>query len=201
MRAVDAANADVVFSASYPPDAVGMVRAANEIGLKAKMFGGGLVGLQYASIKQQLGPQLNGIINYDFWEPAKTLEFPRRRGIPEEIPGQGGQRRRRSARLLPAAFRLCQFAGAAGGGRGRRRASTRTSSPTGCAKTRSRQSSAIIEFGSNGEWKEARVLQVQFHDVKGSDLDQWKTDEKQTILWPDKYATGKAVYPYSEAKK
>src|SRR5207237_1172745 len=31
VRAVDAANADVVFSASYPPDAVGIVRAANEI--------------------------------------------------------------------------------------------------------------------------------------------------------------------------
>ena len=76
VRAIDAANADVVFSASYPPDAVGMTRAANEIGLKAKMFGGGLVGLQYASIKQQLGSQLNGIIVYDFWEPAPTLKFP-----------------------------------------------------------------------------------------------------------------------------
>src|SRR5207248_10989518 len=75
VRAVDAANADVVFSASYPPDAVGMVRAANEIGLKAKIFGGGLVGLQYASIKQQLGPQLNGILVYHFWEPAPTLQF------------------------------------------------------------------------------------------------------------------------------
>ena len=58
-----------------------------------------------------------------------------------------------------------------------------------------------IEYGSNGEWKEPRVLQVQFHDVKGSDLDQWKTDARQTILWPDKYATGKIRYPYTEAKK
>jgi branched-chain amino acid transport system substrate-binding protein len=65
VRAIDAANADVVLSLSYPPDAVGMVRAASEIGIKAKMFGGGLVGLQYATIKQQLGSQLNGIINYD----------------------------------------------------------------------------------------------------------------------------------------
>ena len=45
------------------------------------------------------------------------------------------------------------------------------------------------------------MLQVQFHDVKGTDLDQWKSDEKQTIVWPAKYATGKVVYPYSEAKK
>ena len=28
VRAIDATNPDVVFSASYPPDAVGMVRAA-----------------------------------------------------------------------------------------------------------------------------------------------------------------------------
>ena len=76
VRAIQAANPDIVLSLSYPPDAVGMVRAANEIGLEVKMFGGGLVGLQYATIKQQLGDQLNGIVNYDFWEPAQTLQFP-----------------------------------------------------------------------------------------------------------------------------
>ena len=58
-----------------------------------------------------------------------------------------------------------------------------------------------IKYGPNGEWEEPRVLQVQFHDVKGSDLEQWKTDAKQTILWPDEYATGKINYPYTEAKK
>src|SRR6266478_2736528 len=74
VRSIDATNPDLVLSLSYPPDAVGMVRAANEVGLKAKMFGGGLVGLQFTSIKTQLGPQLNGIVNYDFWEPAPTLK-------------------------------------------------------------------------------------------------------------------------------
>jgi len=58
-----------------------------------------------------------------------------------------------------------------------------------------------IKYGANGEWVEGRVLTLQFHDVKGSDLDQWKSDEKQTILWPAQYATGKAIYPYSEARK
>ena len=56
-------------------------------------------------------PQLNGIINYDFWEPAKTLDFPGVDRIPEEIPGARRGRRGRSARLLPAAFRLRQYAG------------------------------------------------------------------------------------------
>ncbi len=45
MRAVQAANPDIVFVAAYPPDSVGIVRAANEIGLTPKMFGGAFIGL------------------------------------------------------------------------------------------------------------------------------------------------------------
>jgi hypothetical protein len=73
---VQATNPDAVFVASYPVDSVGMVRAASEVGLNVKLFGGGMVGLQTTSVKQQLGPLLNGIVNYDFWIPAKTLQFP-----------------------------------------------------------------------------------------------------------------------------
>ena len=36
MRAVQAANADIVYVGAYPPDNVGIVRAANEIGLNAE---------------------------------------------------------------------------------------------------------------------------------------------------------------------
>ena len=76
VRAVQAANPDAIFVASYPLDSVGIVRAASETGLKTKLFGGGMVGLQTTSVKQQLGPLLNGIVNYDFWVPAKTTQFP-----------------------------------------------------------------------------------------------------------------------------
>jgi branched-chain amino acid transport system substrate-binding protein len=44
VRAIQATNPDMVFVASYPPDTVGMSRAANEVGLNTKMFGGGMVG-------------------------------------------------------------------------------------------------------------------------------------------------------------
>src|SRR3984885_13732818 len=63
MRAVQAANPDVVFVAAYPPDSVGIVRAANEIGLTPKMFGGTFIGLMVTPIKVQLGPLMNGIVN------------------------------------------------------------------------------------------------------------------------------------------
>ncbi|NIR46813.1 MAG: ABC transporter substrate-binding protein, partial [Gemmatimonadetes bacterium] len=69
VRAIQAANPDIVYVGSYPPDSVGMVKAANEVGLKAKLFGGGMVGLQFAAIQKNLGPMLNGIVNYDFWVP------------------------------------------------------------------------------------------------------------------------------------
>ncbi len=61
---------------SYPPDSVGMVKAVNEIGFKPKMIGGGMVGLQATAIKTQLGPMLNGFVNYDFWLPVPKMNFP-----------------------------------------------------------------------------------------------------------------------------
>src|SRR6516162_8208233 len=51
VRAIQATNPDLVLVCSYPPDTVGMIRAANEVGLKTKLFGGGMVGLQSTAIK------------------------------------------------------------------------------------------------------------------------------------------------------
>ena len=76
VRAVQAANPDIVAIFSYPPDSVGMVRAVNELGYKPKMIGGGMVGLQATAIKMQLGPLLNGFVNYDFWLPIEKMNFP-----------------------------------------------------------------------------------------------------------------------------
>src|SRR5262245_24702647 len=62
LRAVQATNPDLIYVCAYPPDTVGFVRAANEIDLKAKMFGGAMVGLFATPIKMQLGTLLNGIV-------------------------------------------------------------------------------------------------------------------------------------------
>src|SRR6266702_3292628 len=51
VRASQATNPEIVFVASYPPDSAGRVRAANEVGLKTRIFGGGLVGPQFAALK------------------------------------------------------------------------------------------------------------------------------------------------------
>lgn len=200
IRAINAANPDVVFSASYPPDAVGMVRAANEIGLNAKLFGGGLVGLQYATFKKQLGPQLNGIVDYDFWEPAKTLKFP---GVDDFLKKY--QAKAQGAGVDPLGYYLAPFAYA--------NVQVVQQAIEG-AKSLDQEKLADyvrahtfktiegdIKYGPNGEWAEPRVLTVQYHGVQGDDIKQWEGDSRQTILWPPKYATGKLNYPYADAKK
>ena len=121
VRAIQATNPDIVYVGSYPTDTVGMVRAVGEVGLKARMFGGGMVGLQSTSIKMQLGPLLNGIEDYDFWQPVKTFATPEALEFLQEVPGEGRCRGGRCAGLLSPAVRLCRHAGAATGGRGRRR--------------------------------------------------------------------------------
>jgi branched-chain amino acid transport system substrate-binding protein len=75
IRAIQATSPDLVYVGCYPPEAAGIVRAASELDLKTKMFGGGMVGLQYASLQESLGSMLNGIVNYDFWVPEPTLNF------------------------------------------------------------------------------------------------------------------------------
>jgi branched-chain amino acid transport system substrate-binding protein len=76
VRAMQAANADIVFVAAYPPDSVGIVRAAHEIGLMPKMFGGTMIGLLITPIKAQLGPMLDGIVIMESFVPAPTFDFP-----------------------------------------------------------------------------------------------------------------------------
>src|ERR1700724_425563 len=90
VRAIAAGNPDLVNINSYPPDSVGMIRAVNEIGFKPKMIGGGMVGLQATAIKTQLGPLLNGFINYDFWLPVPKMNFPGVRNLIERYQARAG---------------------------------------------------------------------------------------------------------------
>src|SRR5258707_15883541 len=65
-----------------------MVKAVNEIGFKPKMIGGGMVGLQATALKVQLGPMLNGFVNYDWWLPIPKMHF---RGVEDLIKRYQGR--------------------------------------------------------------------------------------------------------------
>ena len=44
-------------------------------------------------------------------------------------------------------------------------------------------------------------MEVQFRDITGNDLAQFKDPKTEMILWPSSLETGKVIYPYTEAHK
>src|SRR6201992_3586922 len=77
IRAMNAAKPDIVFIASYPPDSAAILRAVNEIGVgdNVKIFGGAMVGLQFAGVMENLGSLLNGVVNFNTWLPEPSMYF------------------------------------------------------------------------------------------------------------------------------
>ena len=57
-----------------------------------------------------------------------------------------------------------------------------------------------VKFGKDGEWAQSRVLQVQFQNVKGNDVGQFKDISTQVVVAPNDYESGKVIYPYEKAK-
>ena len=57
-----------------------------------------------------------------------------------------------------------------------------------------------VKFGSDGEWAQSRVLQVQFRNIKSNDLAQFKDISTQVVVAPAEYESGKLIYPYEKAQ-
>ena len=199
VRAIQATNPDLVFVASYSPDTVGMIRAASEVGLKTKMFGGGMVGLQSTAIKTQLGPLLNGIVDYDFWLPWASFASPEALDFLKQYQAKSAAA---GVDLLgyylpPFAYSMMQVLAQAV-------EATKTLDQDKLADyIRAHSFKTLVgdvKFGANGEWTDEQVLEVQFRNIKSNDIDQFKDRRNEVILWPDKYKTGDVVYPYTDAK-
>jgi branched-chain amino acid transport system substrate-binding protein len=200
VRGIQSANPEIVFVASYPLDTVGMVRAANEVGLKAKIFGGGMVGLQATAIKTQLGPLLNGIVNYDFWLPAPTMQFP---GVVELIKRY--QEKAKGEGVDPLGYYMAPWGYAQM--QVVEQAVTETKSldqqklADYMAKSTFKTVLGDVKFGKGGEWEQSRLLLVQYRNIKGNDIEQFRGVENQAIVSPAEYKTGDIIYPYTDAKK
>jgi branched-chain amino acid transport system substrate-binding protein len=199
IRAIRATNPDIVFVGSYPPDTVGMIRAANEVGLNVKMFGGGMVGLQATAIKTQLGSLLNGIVNYDFWLPIPAYNTPEAQAFLKKYQSRVGATGVDALGyyLPPFAYADLQVVGEA----------VEATKGTDQAKLadylRTHTFHTLvgdIKFGPNGEWAEPRVLEVQFHGIQGHDIEQFRGMGTQTVLFPPALKTGELLYPYSDAR-
>ena len=177
-----------------------MVRAANELGLQTKLFGGGMVGLQYASLLTSLGPMLNGIVNYDFWVPEPTLDFP---GIQEFLTkyeeraeGQGVDPL--GHYLPPFAYAYMQVLGDAVEAVG----SLDQEAIADYIRDNTFETVVgPVKFGPNGEWATSRVLMVQLQNIEDGDLEQFRKPGKRVVILPEEWASGELKFPYTEAKK
>ena len=58
-----------------------------------------------------------------------------------------------------------------------------------------------VKFGPNGEWEKARMLLVQYQNIKGTDLSQFAGPGKRVVLLPEAWKSGTLIYPYAEALK
>ena len=199
VRAVNAANPDIICIASYPPDSVGLIRASNEIGIKPRIFGGAMIGLGFTPIKAQLGPLLNGIVNYDTYVPEPTMKFP---GVDaflktyqEKAPAAGVDLH--GFFLPPFAYAQMQVLAQAVTTAG---AIDQAKIADALRKGTFNTIVGEIKFGPGGEWQKNRTLTVQFQGVKPGDVNQFKEAGRAVILHPNESKSGNLIEPYAKAR-
>ncbi len=200
VRSIQAAKPDVVYVASLPVDSTGIVRAANEVGLKTRLFGGTLNGPQFASIKQQLGAQLNGLVTYELFVPEPTVNSP---GVMAFLAKY--QERAKAEGVDPLGYYLPPFAYAAMQVIEQAIRSVGSLDQKKLAEhvhaNRFETVVGAIQFAANGEWSVARNLFIQYQGVVGNDLDQFRRPGTHAILYPTELRSGELRQPYQDAKR
>ena len=198
LRAIKAAEPDIVFVASYATGSVGMVRVLNEVGYKPRMFGGAMIGLQFTPVKAQLGPLLNGVVINENYVPEKTMNFS---GVEDVLKRY--QQRAASAGTDPLGFWspfayaelqiLGQAVEAVGG-------TDQGKLADYLHKTPFKTVIGDVKFGPIGEWEKSRILYIQYQNVRGNDLNQFREPGKAVILYPPELKSGELIYPLAKAR-
>jgi branched-chain amino acid transport system substrate-binding protein len=200
VRAIKATNPDLLFIGSYPPDSAGMIRAIHEVGFGARMVGGGMIGLQFAALKQQLGPMLNNIVAYDLYVPEPTMDFP---GVAPFLVKY--RERAAQAGVDPLGIYIPPFAYAEMQILDQAVNATKSLDDKKLADyMRGARFSTImgdIKFGERGEWEQPRVLLVQYRGIVGNDVEQFKQPGRQVILDPVAFKSGELVTPFEPIKR
>jgi branched-chain amino acid transport system substrate-binding protein len=202
IRALGSAKPDIVYVASYPPDSAAILRAVNEIGVgdNVKIFGGAMVGLQFAGVMENLGSLLNGVVNYNTWLPEPSMYFDGTKAFFETYAKRAAE-----AKVDPLGYYLAPFGFAMGQMIEQAVTSTKSLDQKVLAKyLRENTHKTIvgpIAFGPDGEWKETATLEAQFRGVKDKNVDQFRAAGKQVILFPDRLKTGDLKFPFEDARQ
>jgi branched-chain amino acid transport system substrate-binding protein len=202
IRSLNAAKPDIVYIASYPPDSTGILRAVNEIGIadSVKIFGGGMVGLQFGPVMQNLGSLLNGVVNFNTWLPEPNMYYDGTKAFFETYT-----KRAVEAKVDPLGYYLAPYGYTSGQLVEQAIKAVGSLDQKAIAKyLHANEIKTIvgpIAFSADGEWKETATLMAQFRGVVDKDIEQFRTPGKQVILFPDKLKSGNLISPFEAARK
>src|SRR5450631_724713 len=169
VRAIQALNPDLMVLCCYPLDTVGMVKTMHEVGFTPKMWGGAMVGLQATVFKTQLGPLLNGVVNFETWLPVKSMDFPGAFDLLKKY-----QARAKEAGTDPLGYYMPVWAYANLQVLGEAVAGTKSLNDDALAtyihKTTFKTVVGDVTFDKQGEWAVERVMAAQFQNIKGNKI-------------------------------
>jgi branched-chain amino acid transport system substrate-binding protein len=157
-----------------------------------------MIGLQLTPIKGQFGPLLNGLVINENYVPEPTMKFD---GVEAFLAKY--QERARGAGVDPIGFWspfsyaelqvLSQAVKAVG-------AIDQAKIAEYMHKTAFKTIIGDVKFGTDGEWEKSRILYVQYQNVQGNDINQFRQPGKAVILYPRELKSGELIYPYAKAR-
>jgi branched-chain amino acid transport system substrate-binding protein len=162
-----------------------------------KIFGGGMVGLQFTPNMVGLVSLLNGIVNYNSYVPG--MQYP---GIEDFL--QRYAKRAAEAKVDPLGFYLPPFNYAIGQMLEQAVNGTKSLEHRRLAEyLRKNEMKTVvgpIRYDKMGEWARPRVVQAQFRGVVDKDMEQFRRPGKQVVIFPDEYKTGELIAPFEKAR-
>src|SRR5205823_1905490 len=159
-----------------------------------------MVGLQFASVMQNMGSLLNGVVNYNTWLPEPSMYFDGTKAFFETYAKRAAE-----AKVDPLGYYIAPYGYAMGQLVEAAVNATKSLDQKAIAKyLHENQHKTIvgpIAFSADGEWKETSALQAQFRGVVDKDIEQFRQSGKQAILIPERLKSGDLVTPFEAARK
>ncbi len=201
IRAIRAAKPDIVYVCSYPNDSVAILRAVKEIGIgdSVKVFGGGMVGLQFTPVIVGLGSLANGVVNFTSYAPGKTMDFPGVRDFLDRY-----SKKAVAENVDPLGYYLPPYSYAIGQMIAQAVTATKSLNHKVLAeylhKNEMQTIVGPIRFDALGERAKPAVPLVQFRSLVDKDVEQFRKPGRLVIVYPPQYKTGEAIVPFEKAR-
>lgn len=202
VRAIRAAKPDIVFVCSYPNDSIAILRAVKEIGIgdSVKVFGGGMVGLQFTPVIAGAGSLANGVFNFTSYAPGKTMDFP---GVADFL--ERYSKKAASENVDPLGYYLPPYTYAIGQMLEQAVKATQSLNHKALAdylhKNELQTIVGPIRFDELGERSKPAVPIVQYQSLVDKDAEQFRKPGRLVIVYPPQFKNGEPIVPFDKARK